>query len=35
MTTAHELTAETLERLWREVQAFWYVRDMAGLHQPS
>ena len=31
MTTAHELTAETLERLWREVQAFWHVRDMARL----
>jgi hypothetical protein len=29
ITTAHELTAETLRRLWEEVNAFWEVRDMS------
>jgi hypothetical protein len=28
MTTAHELTRETLRRLWDEVRAFWQGRDM-------
>ena len=29
MTTAHELTCDTLQRLWEEVRAFWQGRDMA------
>src|SRR5439155_25848216 len=29
ITTAHELTSETLRRLWEEVRAFWRDRDMA------
>jgi hypothetical protein len=29
ITTAHELTAETLQRLWDEVRDFWYSRDMS------
>ncbi len=29
ITTAHELTPETLRRLWREVRDFWRERDMA------
>jgi hypothetical protein len=28
ITTAHELTCETLRRLWDEVREFWRVRDM-------
>ncbi len=28
ITTAHELTCETLKRLWDEVLAFWRGRDM-------
>jgi hypothetical protein len=28
ITTDHELTAETLKRLWDEVREFWQVRDM-------
>ncbi len=27
MTTAHELNADTLEKLWREVREFWRERD--------
>src|SRR5262249_26735778 len=29
LTTAHELTGETLRRLWDEVRVFWQGRDMA------
>jgi hypothetical protein len=29
ITTAHELTPETLLRLWEEVRSFWQGRDMA------
>jgi len=29
ITTRHELTCETLKRLWDEVLAFWQGRDMA------
>src|SRR5580704_13515440 len=29
LTTAHELTCDTLRRLWDEVRAFWYERAMA------
>ena len=29
LTTAHELTADTLLRLWDEVREFWRVRQMA------
>jgi hypothetical protein len=29
MTTAHELTDETLRRLWEEVREFWLGRDMS------
>jgi hypothetical protein len=29
ITTAHELTRDTLRRLWEEVRAFWQGRDMA------
>ncbi len=29
ITTAHELTADTLGRLWDEVREFWRVREMA------
>jgi hypothetical protein len=29
ITTAHELTPDTLRRLWEEVRAFWEVRDMS------
>jgi hypothetical protein len=29
ITTAHELTSETLRRLWEEVRDFWQGRDMA------
>jgi hypothetical protein len=29
MTTAHELTCETLRQLWHEVRAFWRDRDMS------
>lgn len=29
ITTAHELTCETLRRLWDEVREFWRGRDMA------
>jgi hypothetical protein len=29
ITTAHELTCETLQRLWDEVRAFWQGREMA------
>ena len=29
ITTAHELTADTLLRLWVEVRDFWRVREMA------
>jgi hypothetical protein len=28
ITTGHELTSETLQRLWDEVREFWKVRDM-------
>lgn len=28
ITTGHELTCETLKRLWEEVLAFWQTRDM-------
>jgi hypothetical protein len=28
ITTGHELTADTLRRLWEEVQGFWHGRDM-------
>ena len=28
ITTAHELTCETLRRLWDEVREFWQGRDM-------
>jgi hypothetical protein len=28
ITTCHELTPETLKRLWDEVRAFWQARDM-------
>ena len=28
ITTEHELTPNTLERLWEEVSAFWQARDM-------
>jgi len=28
ITTGHELTSETLKRLWDEVLAFWQSRDM-------
>lgn len=31
ITTAHELTCETLQRLWEEVRAFWQERDMTRL----
>jgi hypothetical protein len=29
ITTAHELTSDTLRRLWEEVRDFWHGRDMA------
>ena len=29
ITTAHELTAETLRRLWEEVREFWREREMS------
>lgn len=29
ITTAHELTCETLRRLWNEVREFWRGRDMS------
>jgi hypothetical protein len=29
ITTAHELTGETLRRLWQEVREFWEGRDMS------
>jgi len=29
ITTAHELTCQTLRRLWDEVRAFWQGRDMS------
>jgi hypothetical protein len=29
ITTAHELTCDTLRRLWDEVRAFWQGRDMS------
>lgn len=29
MTTAHELTGATLERLWDEVREFWRGHEMA------
>jgi hypothetical protein len=29
ITTAHELTAHTLRRLWEEVRDFWRDRDMS------
>jgi len=29
ITTAHELTCDTLQRLWEEVRAFWQNRDMS------
>jgi hypothetical protein len=29
ITTAHELTCETLRRLWEEVRAFWEGREMS------
>jgi hypothetical protein len=29
ITTAHELTGDTLRRLWEEVRAFWQGRDMS------
>ncbi len=29
ISTAHELTCDTLRRLWEEVRAFWQGRDMA------
>lgn len=29
ITTAHELTCETLKRLWEEVRAFWQDREMS------
>lgn len=28
LTTGHELTADTLKRLWDEVREFWQARDM-------
>jgi hypothetical protein len=28
LTTGHELTTETLKRLWEEVRTFWQIRDM-------
>ena len=28
ITTAHELTSDTLRRLWDEVRGFWQGRDM-------
>ncbi len=28
ITTGHELTCNTLERLWEEVRDFWQARDM-------
>jgi hypothetical protein len=31
VTTAHELTCETLRRLWDEVRDFWHARDMTRL----
>jgi len=31
VTTAHELTCDTLRRLWDEVREFWQGRDMARL----
>jgi hypothetical protein len=32
ITTAHELTCDTLQRLWDEVREFWRVHEMV---QPS
>jgi hypothetical protein len=29
ITTAHELTCDTLQKLWHEVRAFWQGRDMS------
>jgi hypothetical protein len=29
ITTAHELTCDTLQRLWEEVREFWQGRDMS------
>jgi hypothetical protein len=29
ITTAHELTSDTLGRLWNEVRDFWRIREMA------
>jgi hypothetical protein len=29
ITTAHELTGETLRRLWDEVREYWQIRDMS------
>jgi len=29
ITTGHELTCDTLKRLWEEVRNFWQARDMA------
>lgn len=29
ITTGHELTCDTLRRLWEEVRDFWLGRDMA------
>jgi hypothetical protein len=29
ITTANELTAETLQRLWQEVRDFWQGREMS------
>jgi Domain of unknown function (DUF4365) len=29
ITTAHELTPDTLRRLWEEVREFWRIREMA------
>lgn len=29
ITTAHELTCDTLQRLWEEIRAFWQDRDMS------
>jgi len=34
ITTGHELTCETLKRLWDEVLAFWQGRDMSGQRRP-
>lgn len=31
ISSAHELTCETLQRLWEEVRTFWQSRDMSRL----